>query len=542
MQKRAIIHVENTENVLELAGYLASANWTILSANKTEELLKRENIPVTHEPSIVENTQYKNDASQLITKILATKPEQAYKYEESDLNENNIYLLCINITPEIKESNPSTPLSSILNPSNYVISSIIRAAFVNHSNVLILTDPADYKEAIIQLKTNNILKEFRTYLAAKALNLISAYDSGIAASILQSPEYGVIFLNHLTYPYKRNIELHQGSNPQQKGCLYKTPDGNGALNGFLKLQGKDLTYPIVSDISFAWERVSTLYDQLKNQYSVKSTNCDGYDFTTQFTPLTGTVFTIAVKFNSIIGAALSTNVTDSFKLTYQYDTQNITDVVLACSSVIDAPAAEQMLIGGFVAIIAPSFTVEAKQILSANKSIRLIPSAKVIRSLYDGQLINGGLLLQTRDNSLFEHWKVKTKNRPSQFKTDEMAFGMLLAMGARSYSAILIKNNAIVGIAQGCTSVNRAMMVVYQDALLHQERTKSESPEIDNSLGDVLICDATIPFDEPVKKLLDNGITAIIQTGGTPADNEFTNYCDERGIVMVFTDMTHISL
>lgn len=541
MQKRAIIHVENTENVLELAEYLTSANWTILSANKTEDLLKRENIPVVHEPAIVENNQYVNDASQLIHKILLTKPEQPYNFEGSETEENNIFLLCMNITPEISTPSAAKPMDSLLRPSNFVISSVIRAAFANQSNVLILTDPADYKEAIIQLKTNNIQKEFRIYLAAKAMNQISAYDAGLAASILQSPEYGVTFLNNLTYPYKKDIELHHGANPQQKGYLYKTPDGNGTLNGFLKLQGKDLTYSIVSDISYAWERVSTLYDLLKNQYSVKSTNCDGYDFTTQFTPLTGTVFTIAVKFNAIVGAALSTNVTDSFKLTYKYDTANITDVILACSAVIDGTAAAEIIKGNFVAIIAPSFTVEAKQILSENKNIRLIPSAKVTRSPYDGKLINGGLILQTKDATLFDHWKVRTKNRPSQFKTDEMAFGMLLAMGAHSYSAILIKNNAIVGIAQGCTSVNRAMMVVYQDALLHQERTKSESPEMDNSLGDVLICDATIPFDEPVKKLLDSGITAIIQTGGTPADNEFTNYCDERGIVMVFTDMAHIS-
>jgi len=541
MQKCAIIHVENTENVLELAKYLVSAGWTILTANKTEDLLKREKIPVTHESSIAEYNQYAADTSQLIHKILYTKPEQPYNYDDSKSEENNIFLICMNIIPEITIPTATKPLPTIINPGNFVVSSIIRASYANHSNVLVLSDPADYKEAMIQLKTDNIKKEFRTYLAAKALNMVSAYDAGLAASILQSPEYGVTFMNNLTYPYRKDTALHQGTNAQQTGYLYKTPDGNGALNGFLKLQGKDLTFTIVSDISYAWERVSTLYELLKNQYSVKSTNCDGYDFTTQFTPLTGTVFTIAVKFNAIVGAALSTNVLDSYKLTNQYDIQNITEIVLACSAVIDDVAAAEMVKGNYVAIIAPGFTAEAKQILSANKNIRLIPSAKISRSPYDGKLITGGLLLQTRDTSLFEHWQVRTKNRPSQFKTDEMAFGMLLAMGAHSYSAILIKNNAIVGIAQGCTSVNRAMMVVYQDALLHKERTQSENSDLDNSLGDVLICDSTIPFDEPVKRLLDNGITAIIQTGGTPADNEFTNYCDERGIVMVFTGMTHIS-
>lgn len=45
MTKKAIIHVENTVNLLEFASYLNSAGWTILSANKTEEILQSERIP-----------------------------------------------------------------------------------------------------------------------------------------------------------------------------------------------------------------------------------------------------------------------------------------------------------------------------------------------------------------------------------------------------------------------------------------------------------------------------------------------------------------
>jgi phosphoribosylaminoimidazolecarboxamide formyltransferase/IMP cyclohydrolase len=545
MIKRAIIHVENTENLLDFAEYLSTSGWTILTANKTEEILKSAKIPVIREQALVENNLYINDTSQLIRRILMTKYEQNDAFISPDHEENNIFLVCINVVPEMNTTLASRSTTQI-RPLNYYVTTVLRNSFTNYPNVLLLTDPADYKEAMIQLKTDNITNEFRTYLAAKALNLISAYDAGLSASILQNQQYDVQFMNYLMYPFKKTLQLHTGSNSQQSGFLYKSPTQSGALNGFLKLQGKDFNYNTISDVSFAWERICTLYNILKNQYTVKSTNCDGYDFTTQFTPLTGTVFTIAIKFEAIIGASLSTNVVDSFKNTYTYDTENITDAVLACSAVIDAPAAQEIIKGSFSAVVAPSFTSDAKQILSLNKNIRLIPSAKVSNISLSGKMIHGGILLQTRDSELFEHWHVRTKNRPSQFKTDEMAFGMLLVMGARSYSSVLLKNNAIAGVAQGCSSVNRSLNVVYETAISQLEHKKQETngeqaSELDNSLGDVLISDSTIPFEEPIKKLIDAGITAIIQTGGTPADNEFINYCDERGIVMVFTGMTHIS-
>ena len=130
-----------------------------------------------------------------------------------------------------------------------------------------------------------------------------------------------------------------------------------------------------------------------------------------------------------------------------------------------------------------------------------------------------------------------------------MVFGMLLAMGARSYSAILLKQNSICGIAQGCTSEKNAMDGVYYEALKHTERINGienagpgVSSEIDRkNLGEILVSDSSIPLCDSTKKLIDGGVKAILQTGGTPYDDEFIDYCNEHGVVMVFTGMTHLS-
>ena len=323
----------------------------------------------------------------------------------------------------------------------------------------------------------------------------------------------------------------------------------GSVGNFLKYQEKGLTYSLVNDISYAWRQINTLFALLKDQLTVKSTNSDGYEFTTQFTPLTGTVFSLAVKFGTILGASHATNVLDSFKSTFTYDALTTTDTVFACSAVINTEAAEEIAKGNFAAIVAPSFTTEAKQILSRNKKTRLVPSSKVTNINIEARFINGGILIQTKDTTLFNQWKVRTKNRPSQVQTDEMVFGMLLVMGARSYSAVLLKQNSICGIAQGCTSEARAIDGVWYEALKFTERANGISGQgfgikhdLDTSnLGEILVCDGAIPFCDSTRKLIDSGLKAILQTGGTSSDDEFIEYCNEHGVVMVFTGMTHLS-
>ena len=551
MTKRAVIHVENTENLVEFAEFLVSDGWTILSANKTEEILRKQKIPVTKENALSESNMFMADTSKLIRRVMLTKihEENEPYISHPEEEENNIYIVCMNILPAINTSIVSKQFDNQLCPSNFFVSTVLRNSFRNYENLLILTDPADYKEAMIQLRTGSISKDFRIYLAAKALNLISAFDAGLSASILQSSKFNEKFMNYMMLPFKRELPLHSGMNAQQEAYLYKSPSEEGSVGNFLKYQNRDLSYTLVNDISYAWRQINTLFALLKDQLTVKSTNSDGYEFTTQFTPLTGTVFSIAVKFGTILGASHATNVLDSFKETFTYDALTTKDTVFACSAVINQEAAEEIAKGNFAAIVAPSFTTEAKQILSKNKKTKLVPSSKITNIDMEARFINGGILVQTRDSTLFNQWQVRTKNRPSQVQTDEMVFGMLLAMGARSYSAVLLHQNAICGIAQGCTSEKLALDGVLFEAHKHTERANGISSEafglnhnLDTSnLGEVLVCDGVIPFCDSTRRLIESGVKAILQTGGTSSDDEFINYCNEHGVVMVFTGMTHLS-
>lgn len=537
MVKKALIHVDKTENLIELSSFLVELGWTIYSANKTEELLKKENIPVTTEHILSEHNIYGHETAQLINEIHSTRLSQE---NGGDLNSPNgrggIFLICLNIEPEVTQFSSEISYHNKSIPSSLQVSVILRDAFLNFQNIIILTDPADYKEAMIQMRTGNVTQEFRTYLAAKALNMISAYDAGLSHLLLSDSQYKDDFMNYLSYPFEKTSNLRQGSNKQQDACLYVMPSETTASSFFSKLLYKDFDYNNINDLSFAWDSLNFLYQKLKNQYSVKSKNCEGYNYTTQFTPITGTVFTIAVKYNTIIGASLSTNALDSFKNTYRYG-NSISNVTLGCSSVIDKTTAEEIVKCNFLAIIAPDFTEEAREVFAANKSTKLVSAAKFAEPKHELKMVNSGILYQTRDNILFDEWHIKTSERPSQYIVDEMAFGMILAMRAKSHAVVLLKNNTITGIGQACRSSKKAVDIALMEA---KEDFKNNNNS--GTIADLLVCDSPIGLCDSIRELAENGLSAIIQTGGDSSDDEFIKYCNDHGIVMIFTNMTHITI
>ena len=192
MKKQALIHVDNTEEIIDFAKFLSDNGWEILSANKTEDLLRRADIPVTPEYTMQESAVHVADTSTLIRRIFKSRYESYSQSVEEEKN-GSIYLVCANLYPSIHVNKDK--LEDVTKPINFFISTILRNSFLNYKNILILTDPSDYKEAMIQLRTDNITEEFRYYLAGKALNLVSAFDAGVSTSILYTTLSSFFIIN-----------------------------------------------------------------------------------------------------------------------------------------------------------------------------------------------------------------------------------------------------------------------------------------------------------------------------------------------------------
>ncbi|MCR5495164.1 MAG: hypothetical protein K6F15_05955 [Treponema sp.] len=534
MKKKALLYTSNFEKLATLAQTLAHEGWEIISAGETADFLKAQNIAVTIDRALEDKFLPNEKLDNLLRLILGTGRQIQTSHTRA---ENFISLVCANITPTFHKLNDFLENDKSENCIDLNVISVIRAAAKNYANVLVLTDPDDYDEAIIQIKTDSITTDFRLKLAGKALNLTSAYDATCACAIMYQSEDNK-YPNYYMIPYKRMERLRHGMNEQQTAYVYSLNDQVGALSGIKKIQGKELNYNILENCFSVWKCISLFLKILKSPFSVESFDANNYPFTTQFTPAAASVFTIAVKNSNPIGAALGGNLLESFRKTYSCDPESLRGATFGCSSVVDREAAEELIKIDFRAIIAPDFSREAKEILSQKKDMRLVIASKPLSNYYESISIDGGLIVQQPDRVPFTKWKVVTQTRPTQKQVDSIAFGMLLAMIAKSDAAIIVNNFGTIGISTGNTSRPKAIRYALEDA----NEFFQNNVNCEDRSAEVLISDSVIYFDEKTKSLADAGIKAIVQTGGAPNDEEFIQFCNEKGIAMVFTDLKHLAI
>lgn len=532
MKKRALIITDNTEGIENLVEFLYKEGWEIISAGVTAEIIKALNIPVKVEKTIASSVQH-NDGF-----IIPLKQVMSAGYGLYDENKANdaISLVCININLKFRQLSEFLDIDLNENCIDLKHISLIRAAAKNYKEVIVLTDPDDYKETMIQIKTDSMTTDYRLYLAGKALNLTAAYDATVAQSILVTGNE-IPYPNYMLVPYKKKNELPHGTNRQQTATVYNIDKDDGAFNGFKKIQGPEMTFNTILNIHTAWKEVTFFFNTIKNPFSVESTNSDGGKFSTQFTPAAGTVFTVGIKNRTPIGAALGSSVLDSYLRTYNCNQEDFENSVIGCSSVVDDNVAAEMIKLNIRAVIAPDFTKEARAILSERKDLRLIIASKPTSEKYESISLDGGMLIQSIDTNLFKKWNIVTNTRPTQEQIDSMAFGMLIALTTKSYSSLIVRDRVAIGISTGQTSIRKSIHYAIEDSNYYIQN--SLTSEQKNS--EVLVCDSVIHFDDRLKNILDAGIKAIIQTGGSQTDSEFINFCNEHGISMVFTGIQHLS-
>jgi phosphoribosylaminoimidazolecarboxamide formyltransferase/IMP cyclohydrolase len=224
----------------------------------------------------------------------------------------------------------------------------------------------------------------------------------------------------------------------------------------------------------------------------------------------------------------------SYKRTFECDPVSIFGGIIGVSAVVDEDAASEMVKTFLEAVVAPGFTDGALKVFATKKNVRII-TAKVQVSasgLLDCLSVAGGLLVQSRDDVLFEKWDVVTEAQPTPEQKDEMAFGMVIAEFAKSNAIVVVKDKAAIGIGAGQT--NRIWAA--EQAL---SRAKAVTDAKGEAPATVLVSDAFFPFRDCVDAAAKYGIKAIVQPGGSLRDRESIDACNEHGISMVFTGTRH---
>ena len=555
MKKRALISVFVKDGILDLAKALVAADWEILSTGGTAKFLTNNGIKVidvsdvTGFPECLDG-RVKTLHPKIHAGLLAMRSNAEHMKTIEQLGVAPIDMVCVNLYPFFEKVQAGLSFEETVEFIDIGGPTMLRAAAKNFQDVIVLTDPADYPEVISNLAKGKgaecVSKEFKRRLAGKVFNLTSAYDAAVSRFMLEEdlPQY-------YDMPLVKSQSLRYGENAHQKAALYVTADKKGAFAGMRQIQGKELSYNNIRDLDVAWKGVCAFNRFVKNAAPVSGTDysayngiiagkdADGNKANPTGTPVTATfggaassVFTIALKHNTPCGASLGKTVLESYKQTYDCDPVSIFGGIVGCSAVVDKAAAEEMSKCFLEVIVAPGFTDDALAVFAQKKNLRIVIAEIEANDDFECMSVAGGLLVQNRDNQLFEKWDIVTKAKPTQEQIDEMAFGMTVAMFAKSNAILVIKNRTAYGI--GCGQTNRIWAA--GQAL---ERAKEKTDALGIGNAEVLISDAFFPFADCVEKAHEYGIKAIVQPGGSIRDQESIDACNKYGIAMIFTGTRH---
>jgi phosphoribosylaminoimidazolecarboxamide formyltransferase/IMP cyclohydrolase len=374
--------------------------------------------------------------------------------------------------------------------------SLIRAAAKNYNDVVIVSSRNDYSSLLNLLNEKNGSSDLadRKTFAAKAFAMSSYYDSAIF-NYFNTTEQLPILRNC----ENNGVTLRYGENPHQKGVFY------GELDAiFEKLNGKELSYNNLLDVDAAVNLIA--------------------DFNTEPT------FAI-LKHNNACGIASRPKLFDAYKDALAGDPVSAFGGILISNTEIDFETAEEIHKLFCEVVIAPSYSPSALTLLkSKNNRIILVQKpvampTKLVRTLLNGVIEQDkDAITETADNLT-----VVTTTAPTAAQIKDLLFANKLAKHTKSNTIVIVKNNQLLASGTGQTS--------RVDALRHAI-DKAEHFEFDLR-GAVMASDAFFPFADCVEIAHNVGIDTVIQPGGSIKDKDSIEYCNAKGMSMVFTGTRH---
>ncbi|QQO10567.1 bifunctional phosphoribosylaminoimidazolecarboxamide formyltransferase/IMP cyclohydrolase [Breznakiella homolactica] len=536
MKRRALISVFYKDGILDLASGLAGSGWEILSTGGTARYLQENGIAVTDVSSVTGfpeclDGRVKTLHPAIHAGLLARRDDAKHMETLEGLNLSAIDLVCVNLYPFFEKVQAGLSIEETVEFIDIGGPTMLRSAAKNYRDVIVLTDPGDYADALVAVKTGTVPPEFKKRLAGKVFDLTSAYDAAIARYLLDEsfPEYWPMSL-------KKSQTLRYGENSHQEAALYFSTDKPGALPAMEQLHGKELSYNNIRDLDLAWKAVCA--NGLPADGTLPMGTGELALVPGMETPRDVPVCCVAVKHNTPCGIALGKNLSEAYDKTYICDPVSIYGGIVACNTPVDEAAAEKMAEIFLEIIAAPDFTPGALEILKKKKNIRLMKAAAAPKDSFECIAVDGGLLVQSADRTLLEKWEVVTRTAPEERDIPDMVFGIRTVGFVKSNAIVVVKESAAVGIGGGQT--NRIWAA--EQALGRSAGVIAAAKE--NGSGDgspprVLASDAFFPFPDVVEAAAAAGIKAIIQPGGSMNDKLSIEACDRLGIAMVFTGTRH---
>ncbi len=518
---RALISVYDKSGILDFAHGLRELDIAIVATDGTREFLQQNGIDVAPVSSITDYPEIlggrvKTLHPAIFGGILADRSNPDHNAMLTEHELEPIDLVIVNLYPFVDVMSGTPEAKDPLEYIDIGGPALIRAAAKNFKDVAVVVDPDDYEDVLAELYRYRATKEkTRRSLAAKAFGHVAAYDSYVTAYFHNVA--GETFPDAFTVPLHKIQDLRYGENLHQQAALYSdTPHSHNvhppaSIATAEQLHGKELSFNNLLDADAAWS-IAT-------------------DFAAPAV--------VIVKHTNPCGLACGQDLNEAYVKAFAGDPSAAYGGIIGVNRTLDAATADDIVRVYFEAVVAPEFTPEAVQILSRKKAIRLLSvrhaSGAHTQDIswldyagFDFKRIDGGFLLQTRNvaSDATENMQVVSKRQPTLEELTDLHFAWRAVRHVKSNAIVLAKKLALVGVGAGQMSRVNAVDLACRMAG-------------DRARGSVMASDAYFPFPDGVERAVQDGVTAIIQPGGSIRDNEAVEAADRAGVAMIFTGLRH---
>ena len=508
--RRALVSVYDKTGLVELVTALHASGVEIVSTGSTAARIAEAGVPVTGVESVTGfpeclGGRVKTLHPRIHAGVLADRRKESHVAELADLEVEPFDLVVVNLYPFTDTVASGAGTDECIEQIDIGGPTMVRAAAKNHPSVAVVVDPEGYDDVAAAVQAGGFTLEERQKLAVAAFRHTASYDVAVAtwmAEEIAPDESG--FPEWLGKTWNRSAVLRYGENPHQRAAMY-IGVGEEGLAGAKQLHGKEMSYNNFVDADAAWRAAHDHGEQP----------------------------TVAViKHANPCGIAVGESIADAHAKAHATDPVSAFGGVIAANQTVTEAMARQVADVFTEVILAPGYDSGALEVLTAKKNIRILtvdgtPAAGDLREISGGVLAQDVDLLDA-DGDDPRTWTLAAGEAADDATLADLAFAWRAVRSVKSNAILLANDGAAVGVGMG--QVNRV-----DSCRLAVSRAE------DRARGAVAASDAFFPFADGVQTLIDGGVRAIVQPGGSVRDEEVIAAAREAGVTMYFTGTRHFA-
>ena len=504
--KKALISVSDKKNLKDLLKNLTKYKIELISSGGTFKEIRRlqfkclEVSEYTGSPEVL-GGRVKTLHPKIHAGILSKRKNKSHCNDLKNNNFEEIDLVIVNFYPFEKILEQTNNHFKIIENIDVGGPTMVRAAAKNYNDVTVITSPNQYNELINEIKNNkgSTSINFREKMSLEAFSETAYYDAVISnyfnkIKSIKFPRKKIIYGNLIE-------KLRYGENPHQQAAVYsKTKNLD-----IKQIHGKQLSYNNYNDIFSALSISKSLPKNLG---------------------------TVIVKHANPSGVSIDKNKLKSYQLALACDPVSAFGGIVSCNYKINKSLAIELNNIFLEVIIANGFESGALKILKKKKNLRLIDATNfTMKNLIRFNYANESILTQSEDIEKFniKNFKIVSKKKPSKSQLKNLIFAFNVCRYVKSNAIVLASQEATVGIGSGQPS----RLDSCQIAIDKMNKFQDSNEEV------VAASDAFFPFVDGIEKLVQSGVSAVIQPSGSIRDKEIIKFANQTNTVLIFSKTRH---